>query len=62
MCAAKLMRFEPRDQDFVISLIRIRLIDPSVLVERVTSIDFTVMERPEVGPIALEWTTWLSKR
>lgn len=62
MCAAKLMRFEPRDKDFVISLIRIRLIDPSVLVERVTSIDFTVMERPEVGPIALEWTTWLSKR
>ncbi len=55
LCAAKLMRFEPRDKQFVQSLIRAGLIQPALLAERIATVDFAAMERPEVGPLALKW-------
>jgi hypothetical protein len=61
LCAAKLMRFEPRDKQFVKSLIDAGLIKPQVLVERIREVDFEIMERPEVGPLALKWAIRLAR-
>lgn len=62
LCVAKLMRFEPRDKQFVTSLVKAGLIQPKTLIERIAAVDFGAMERPEVGPIALKWAKALRLR
>lgn len=61
LCAAKLMRLEPKDCDFVAALAATGMIDLGVVEQRIEAIDETQMERPAVKAAALGWLRSLSK-